>query len=228
MVAVGLASACLCLTQNVVQAQLRILPIGDSVTSSFSPHFSYRYWLWHKLVDHGYNVDFVGTQEGVADGPPGNPNFDQDHEGRPGWTADSAFGSIDGIASATGPDIVLLDLGANDIMQGSTVPEVVAKLKAIIDRFRAANPNVKILIAEPTPYAGPNSRQMSKLKGAIGLMAKHATQAHSRVIAVDLFGGFSVSTDTYDGMHPDQSGELKIASKFYAALRQLAIVQASR
>jgi lysophospholipase L1-like esterase len=228
MLVAGLASACFCLAQFGVQAQVRILPLGDSVTSSFSPHNSYRFWLWHKLINHGYNVDFVGTQEGVADGPPGNPDFDQDHEGRPGWTADSAVGAINGIASATQPNVVLLDLGANDIIQGSAVSDVVARLQGIIDELRAVNPNVKVLVAEPTPYVGPNSKQLSKLKGAISNMAKHTSQAGSRVIAVDLFGGFNVQKDTFDGMHPDESGELKIAAKFYSALRKLAIMNENR
>src|SRR5580765_1323778 len=132
MLVVGLASACLCFTQKTVQAQVRILPFGDSVTASVSPHNSYRFWLWHKLTDNGFNVDFVGTQNGVADGAPANPDFDMDHEGHPGWTTMDGLIHVDSIAAATQPDIVLLDLGANDVIQGVPIPTIIAQLKEII------------------------------------------------------------------------------------------------
>src|SRR6187399_3097989 len=70
-------------------AATRIMPLGDSITSSFAGHDSYRYWLWHSLQDAGYtNIDFVGSQRGVFGGTPLHANFDQDHEGHTGFTAD--------------------------------------------------------------------------------------------------------------------------------------------
>jgi lysophospholipase L1-like esterase len=228
MLVVGLASACLCLAEKTVQAQVRILPLGDSVTSSFSPHDSYRRPLWQKLTSAGFNVEFVGTQNGVADGPPADTDFDMNHEGHPGWTTMDGLSHVDSIAAATQPDIVLLDLGANDVIQGVPIPTIIDQLKQIIDHLRAANPNVKVLVAEPTPYIGSNSRQMSKLKGAIGNMAKHESQPGSKVKAVNLFGGFSVGSDTFDGMHPNDSGEKKIANRFFSALKSMAIMNENR
>src|SRR6185503_14232817 len=90
----------MCFAMFTAQAQTRILPLGDSVTSSFAPHSSYRYWLWHELVDAGYNVDFVGSQQGVADGTPDKTDYDQDHEGHPGWTTQDGVDNIDSIAAA--------------------------------------------------------------------------------------------------------------------------------
>ena len=154
-------SAALCLVEFSVSAQTRILPLGDSVTSSFAPHSSYRYWLWNKLINAGYNVDFVGREHGVVEGEPDNEDFDQDHEGHPGWTAQDGLDEIDAIIAATQPDVVLLDLGANDILWGDTVETAIARLQAIIEHFRAANPNIIILMAQPTPYVGPNHKRMS-------------------------------------------------------------------
>ncbi len=202
-------------------AQTRILPLGDSVTSSFAPHSSYRYWLWHYLTDRGFLVDFVGTQRGVADGAPANTDFDQDHEGHPGWQTADALNAIDSIANATRPDIVLMDLGANDVMEGVPLTDTIANLQAIIEHLRAENPNIVVLLAEPTPFEGENRRNMSKLKGAINHLAHVENQPNSRVIAVNLFGGFSTRKDTFDGTHPDDSGEQKIAKRFYAALKKV-------
>src|SRR5688572_33279210 len=52
-------------------AATRIMPLGDSITSTFAPRQSYRYWLWNSLKDAGFtNVDFVGSQRGVFGGSP--------------------------------------------------------------------------------------------------------------------------------------------------------------
>jgi lysophospholipase L1-like esterase len=218
--ALVVASACACLASFTVQAQTRILPFGDSVTSSYAPHNSYRYWLWHMLVDKGYDVDFVGGQYGVADGAPENSDFDQNHEGHPGWTTWDALNTADSVANATHPDIVLLDFGANDVQSGQPIETITANLQEIIHRFQAVNPNVAVLVAQPTQYTGENNRNMSKLKAAIGRLAKTERQAGGNVRAVNLFGGFSTRKDTWDGTHPDESGEQKIAKKYFQAIRQ--------
>ena len=221
--AVLCAGAFVWLACQPAEAQTRILPLGDSVTSSFAPYSSYRYWLWHDLVDAGINADFVGTQHGVAGGTPQNTDYDQDHEGHPGWTTEDALANIDTIAAATQPDVVLIDLGANDVMEGVPRETTVTNLELIIEHLRAVNPNVIILLGQPTQYIGPNHKLLSKLKGAISRIAKTESQAGSPVIRVNLGSGFNVRRDTFDGMHPNESGEKKIASKFFAALTQLGI-----
>jgi lysophospholipase L1-like esterase len=217
------ASAVVGMTAWTASAQTRILPLGDSGTSSFAPHSSYRYWLWQYLVNAGLNVNFVGTQRGVAGGVPTNTDFDQDHDGHPGWTTQDALANIDRIASATRPDIVLVDLGDNDVMEGVPMQNTVSNLEQIIERLRAVNPNVIILLGQPTPYIGPNHKNVSKLKGAIGKIAKAQNQPESPVMKVNLCSGFNVRKDTFDGMHPDESGEQKIAYKFFAALMKVGL-----
>ena len=215
------AGAFMALTMATSQAKTRILPLGDSVTSSFSPNSSYRYWLWHDLVDAGFNVEFVGTQQGVADGPPDNPDFDPDHEGHPGWTTQDALENIDAIIAATQPDIVLLDLGANDVQEGISMNTIEGNLEGIIEHLRAANPNIIVLLADPTPYHGPNGSRMSKLKGVISQVVRLENQPGSPVIIVNLFAGFNVRKDTSDGMHPNEAGEQLIAQRFFAALQKV-------
>ena len=61
------AGACVCLGGLSANAQVRILPYGDSVTTFGSaPESSYRYWLYTDLTDAGFNFPpdfvFVGTE----------------------------------------------------------------------------------------------------------------------------------------------------------------------
>jgi acyl-CoA thioesterase-1 len=224
--AILLASVAVCLAASTVQAQ-KIMPFGDSVTANGSaPESSYRYWLWQKLQTAGFTgVTFIGANFGVGDGSPANSDFDQSYEGGDGWSSSDALGDAPAAANRDGgPDIVLLDFGSNDIIEGMSLTDTQSNLEQIIDDFAAVNPNVIILIAQPTPFVTPvgsQRSQQSKLCGIISKVAKAENQAGVRVIKVNLFGGFSARGDTKDGTHPNVRGEQKIANKFFKALKKV-------
>lgn len=230
------AGACLCSSSLVAQAQVKIMPFGDSVTSRGSaPESSYRYWLWKDLTDAGYNnFVFIGNQNGTSDGNnPANTWPMEAYEGGDGWTSLDALNQSPSAATQNGgPDIVILDFGSNDISPaGYPLSETEANLEQIIQDFAAQNPNVIILIAKPTGWApDPSSsrsdqhlqkREQSQLCGIVGKVAKTEKKAGVRVIAVNQFGGFSVKKDTIDGAHPNVIGEQRIANKYYKVLRKL-------
>lgn len=73
----------------------KVMPLGDSITASSVGLPSYRYLLWHLAVNNGYHLDFVGSLHGVLRGPPANADFDMDHEGHGGFTADEVLAGID-------------------------------------------------------------------------------------------------------------------------------------
>jgi len=202
-------------------AATRIMPLGDSITSSFGGHDSYRYWLWHSLQAAGYtNVDFVGSQRGVFGGSPANSDFDQDHEGHTGWTADQIAASTVEWARSAKPDIVLLHAGTNDMRADQSVASTINDLGTIIDRLRSVNPSVKILLSKIIPDAD-NASSIAALDNAIPGLVNQKNKTSSRVILVDPVSGFDVSRDTFDGLHPNESGEKKIASRFFSALAPL-------
>jgi acyl-CoA thioesterase-1 len=216
-----LAAVCVGLGLAPTFGQTRILPLGDSVTSSFAPYSSYRYWLWQRLVNAGYDVNFVGTQYGVTGGTPENTDFDQNHEGHPGWNTQDGVGNIDSIAAATVPDVVLLDLGGNDVLD-ELAPEVsTTNIVIMIERLRAVNPNVVVLLAQPTPFVDQNKQAMSRLRNAVKRAARIEKQAGARVAIVNLAGSFNARTDTSDGTHPNERGEQKIANRYFSALRKV-------
>jgi lysophospholipase L1-like esterase len=223
-----IAGACVCLASFTAGA-VNIMPMGDSVTArGGSPESSYRYWLYTYLINAGYqNINFVGNQNGVSDGPPENSNFDQHYEGgaTPGPDAWTSQDGVDAISNANShsPDIVLLDLGSNDFNSGDDMTAVLATIKVnleqIIEGLRAANSGVIILLAEPTPWvtsAKDEKKFQSALKGLVSQVAKE-----EGVIKVNLFGGFSAKNDTKDGTHPNVRGEQKIAKKYFSALKKV-------
>ncbi len=204
-----------------VQAQavpVRIMPTGDSITEGAAGDATYRYFLWHLLVNAGYNVDLVGSMTGVSSGAPKYPGFDQHHEGHSGWAADRINNQAKNWAVASGAEIVLLHAGTNDLDRGQTVASTITDLTNIINKLRAANSEMVILLAQIIPIAGLEA-QVQQLNQSIAALASQLTTAASPVVAVNHYSGFSVSNDLKaDGIHPTESGFQKMAAAWYAAL----------
>ena len=201
----------------------RIMALGNSITQSYTNYNSYRRPLWHRLRNAGYAVDFVGSQRSNHNGPPANPDFDLDHEGHSGWRADQLLGSIGSWASTYRPDVVLMHAGSNDMLQAQSVSGTLDELSRIIDRLRAVNPYVKILLAQIIPASDRDGRlaRIKALNDAIpGLVTRKHT-AQSPILLVDQATGFYPSSDTFDGVHPNASGENKMAARWYDALTRI-------
>jgi lysophospholipase L1-like esterase len=214
------------------RATWRILPLGDSITQASLPQKSFRYNLWIKLIDAGVDFDFVGSltdNAGSGGNDPANwPQyqghvFDQNHEGHSGKRADEILAGLTGSPGwmlGYTPDIVLMHVGSNDALQGRSAGETEAALGGIIDVLRAKNPNVIILLAKIIPTSDANANV--KIDTINALIPGVATQKHtaaSPVLVVNQHDGFDLATDSYDGIHPNTSGEEKIAKKFFEALQ---------
>ncbi|MBC8109318.1 MAG: NPCBM/NEW2 domain-containing protein [Anaerolineae bacterium] len=199
----------------------RIMPLGDSITEQFAPRESYRYYLWNSLQSSGFrDIDFVGSLRGVLGGAPADANFDLDHEGHTGWRADELAAKTEEWARTFRPDIVLLHVGTNDILQGQSVASTINELGQIIDCLRIGNPNVTILFSKIIPNQ-QNPSATAALNDAIPNLVNQKNRSESRVILVDQSAGFDLNRDTFDGLHPNESGERKIASRFFTELQPL-------
>lgn len=240
------AGACLCLTVRAARAQnqtITIMPMGDSVTSrGSSPESSYRYWLYVDLTNAGFtNFQFVGHNSGVSDGTPANSWPQESYEGGPlsgipdgdGWTSADGVSDAANAASLT-PNIVLLDLGANDQFQDIPLGQTETNLETIIQNFAAQNSSVVILLASPTGFVPATNQppqqqrqqkvEQSKLAGSMGKVLSVERRAHVDVVRVNLFGGFNpnpIRGDTKDGTHPNIQGEQLIARRYFSALRPI-------
>jgi acyl-CoA thioesterase I len=210
-------------TVNDARAVVRIMPLGDSITASMGGQASYRYWLWKKLATAGASVDFVGSQNGVGSGTPRFTDFDQNHEGHTGWTTSQVTPNVTKWARASRPDLVLLDLGANDIVQGRPSQNIIMQLRTIVVLLRAVNPNVKVLLAKLTPMSGFES-QVAELNAQIGPLAMQLNRPRSQVMVVDLASGFDLSADVGDGVHPTEAGEKLIANRFYRLILPMLVL----
>ncbi|MEJ8803190.1 GDSL-type esterase/lipase family protein [Pontibacter sp. H249] len=233
----------LCLTLlfavPVVSAPLRIMPLGNSITQANAAQYSYRYQLWKKLIDANIDADFVGSHAVNNDGNPNWPDyksktFDADNEGHWGWSTDQVLygnneqpskGKLSQWLTGYTPDIVLMHLGTNDMFRGHPLDGTLNELREVVKQIRDKNPKVTILLAKLIPayplVVGPGSAQnVERLNEQLPALAQELNTTESKVILVDQYTGFNATTgaDTFDGIHPNASGEEKMAQRWFDAI----------
>jgi lysophospholipase L1-like esterase len=215
-----------------VDASVKIMPLGDSITrgggDASSPYPSYRYYLWNILRNGGYDVDFVGSTT-----DPGFTSFvfDQDHDGYSGYTTEELANDMDRILALNIPDIVLLDIGTNDLIQQVPMSDRMRNLDRIVSKLRQKNPNVRIAIAQISPTADTFRNAQSGLdeyNEKVLAYGKGATTAASPIVVADMSTAWSTAQFTQaDGIHPNNEGESLLAQRWANALIATGMIAAS-
>jgi len=217
------------------RAALKVMPLGDSITSGTADWASYRCPLYRALLAAGLPVDFVGSIHGQLDSstpPPAacQTNFDWNHEGHSGYRIDDILngvagrpGSLLSWATAAQPDVVLIHLGTNDLIQNKSVAGTVAQMGQVIDTLRAANPRVRILLAQiiPMRWQGVTYATVAQFNAALPALAVGRFQPFSPIRLVDQYTGFDVVADTHEGIHPNAGGEQKMTVRWLAAFTEI-------
>ncbi|HEU4688838.1 MAG TPA: SGNH/GDSL hydrolase family protein [Vicinamibacterales bacterium] len=198
---------------------VRILPLGDSITRGRTGHWSYRRDLETLLLDSGCSFNFVGSQSGPGSGP-GAPLSDRDNEGHSGLRTDQIRARLNNWLPGNDHDWVLLHGGTNDVLQATSITAARNNLSQIIDKLRAANPDVGILLAQIIPNLPENEFAVTQLNDEIADLAADKDLPGSPVIVVDQYAGYSSSAHNYDGIHPNDAGEARLASRWFNALHQ--------
>jgi lysophospholipase L1-like esterase len=110
-------------------------------------------------------------------------------------------------------------IGTNDATAGQSTKSTVKEIGQIIDALRTDNPTVIVFLAKLIPSNRQTINQrIIDLNRQIDGIAAAKTTAQSPVIVVDQNSGFDASQDTYDGVHPNGSGEAKMAGKWLQAI----------
>jgi acyl-CoA thioesterase-1 len=226
--AVGLAIAAVIATcpaliaQPAAQGQepVRIMPLGDSITGSPG---CWRALLWQDLVDNGFSdIDFVGTLPGDGCGF----EYDSENEGHGGILATNMAdqNQLPPWLEATDPDIVLMHLGTNDVWSNLPPDTILAAYTTLVEQMRASNPRMEVLVAQILPMTPENCAECGQrvvaLNEAIPDWAASLSTEQSPITVVDQWTGFDTATDTYDGVHPSDPGNRKIADRWYPALTE--------
>lgn len=202
-----------------------IMALGDSISGSTG---CWRSVLWNRLADEGYeNLDFVGKRQG----PECDQEYDDDSRAYSGFEATGIAEEelLFSWLKRDPADIMLVHLGSNDIRRGDTTDEILDGYSTLVDHMRQMNANMVIVIAQVIPMTEtPMDKECAHCPGQVEELNERIPEwaaAHdtvdSPIIVADQFEGFDADTDTYDGLHTNDSGAQKMADRWFEALQEV-------
>lgn len=154
-----------------------------------------------------------------------DPDFDSHHNALWGRTLQDASATIQEEVRVHQPDVLCVMIGVNDLLWPVGKEEMESRLRSYVERARAGNPTLRIVLAEVLPIALADTDPGFALRvyaynEIVREVAQDMSTDASPVVSLDIAGRekWDVAADTYDGTHPNARGELKIAAAFADAL----------
>ncbi len=221
---------------GVVTPPVKIMPLGDSITQANGPVTGhpgfpggYRKKLAELLTAAGINYDFVGSS--TVNPAPG---IDPDHNGYPGYRTDQILSNLPSWLSTSNPDIVLLHIGTNDLLQHYSTEYAINNLRQIVRQI-VNNSSRKLYIAKIVPilksweipptypnhpeYATPAYWKpfVDEYNQAVqNMLLENEFKNNPNIHTVDMTGSVTdpstgeacaiMLCETFDGLHPAQKG----------------------
>ena len=177
----------------------KIVAFGDSLTAGYglSPEDSYPSLLQKKLAADGFNYEVVNA----------------------GISGDTSAGGVRRIDWSLEGDvkIVILELGANDILRGQPIAEMKKNLSMIIARAKAHGAKVLLAGMEAPTNSGSDYRRWTH--GAFSDLAKEQNVALIPFL-LDRVAGIQ-SLNQEDGIHPTPEGTRIVADTVYQYLKPM-------
>lgn len=194
--------------------KITIMGIGDSITEGGSSFNCYLYPLWNMLHNEGYDFEFIGPR-------------DSESEigiikccGYGGKTVEFIESKIDSVYTIYPADFVLIHAGHNHFVEENPVPSIINSYKSMINKIRAINPQVCILLAKVIPSGKlPKYSYIPELNKAI---VKIVEDYEGEIILVDQSKRFNWKKHTInDKVHPNKIGGERMANVWFKALKNI-------
>jgi len=180
----------------------RILVLGDSISEGFQlkPSEAYPMLLAKKLRDAGLNLEVINASA----------------------TGGTTAGGLERLPTHLKRkiDIFILELGINDAFRGIPVDQIQKNLQQIIDKVKARNPEVRIVIAgmQLPNYAADD------YVSAFGKMFTDLAAKNGAALVPYLLDGVAgdPALTLPDGIHPNAAGQKILAENVWQTLEPIA------
>ena len=181
-------------------ARPKIVAFGDSLTAGFglTERESYPYLLQERLNADGYNYEVVNA--GVS-----------------GDTSLGGLERVDWVLDQDGVQILILELGANDLLRGIPVSKMKANLDKIIEKAKARKVAVLLcgMLAPPTMGADYQRDYTS----AFPDLASHHKIAYLPFLLENI--ALKKELNQADGIHPNADGTKIMTENVYKELKPM-------
>ena len=230
---------------------VKIMPVGNSITAGehykYPPvpeRTGYRKDLYKMLIDSGYNVDFVGSQNHGERSESDTNWYDWNNEAYPGKKIPFIAGKVKDALDIYKPDILLVHVGTNG-RDWDQKPGQVMEMLDSINKFSVDNdhPVTVFLCKIIKRFIDIDTAPTSQFNSDVADSVAARTGDKIKIIMVDMENGAgldytdrlpdptaippyeggdmlgrrypNVSNDKY---HPNDKGNTKMAVKFYEEL----------
>jgi GDSL-like Lipase/Acylhydrolase family len=143
----------------------------------------------------------------------------------PNCFAGKTFPGMSALVATHSPDLILLQLGVNDVWSGSAAIEpILANYAKLIDQARAYNPRVVVVVAQIHRIISDNcanaasTANAEKLVTAVPAWASGVSMSEFPVFTADLWTN-SDPHQSEDCVHPNEAGAERMGLNWYEALK---------
>ncbi len=210
------------------------MPVGDSMTIGSAGEHTWRYRLWrHLCTTYDGPFTLVGPREAlhdkVTDAPTSqayaDPDFPRAHLAGWGEGWQHMAPLIGEAVRQTRADLLLVSLGLIDLGFYTNAEQTTENVRCFVAAARKANPRVAMVLLPVIPNVRARSdtdfaAQVALFNDLLAKTAADLDEPPSPLLLASLPSSYDIHTDTYDGTHPSESGEHKIAAAFADAMHQ--------
>ncbi|MGW0536012.1 GDSL-type esterase/lipase family protein [Streptomyces sp. NPDC003032] len=216
---------------------LRFMFVGDSMTIGSAGEHTWRYRMWRHLRDSlgAGGVAVVGPRTALYDKAAGEP-LSHDYADAPpdfprhhlaGWGEGWLHMAprITGALARDEADVLLISLGLIDLGFYTNAEQTAANVRTFVAGARAANPRVRMVMLPVIPNVraesdAPFAAEVARFNDLLAKTAADLDTSRSPLLLASSPPSYDIHTDTYDGTHPNASGEHKLAGAFAEAMAQ--------
>ncbi|MFI7501441.1 GDSL-type esterase/lipase family protein [Streptomyces sp. NPDC049687] len=213
---------------------LRFMPVGDSMTIGSSGEHTWRHRMWrHLCATYGGPFTLVGPRETLydkaTDAPTSyayaDPDFPRAHLAGwgEGWLHMAPL--IGEAVRRSRADVLLVSLGLIDLGFYTNAEQTAQNARAFVAEARAVNPRIRMVWLPVIPNIRaandePFATQVTLFNELLAKTAADLDKPASPILLASIPAAWDIHTDTYDGTHPNGSGEHRLAAAFAEAMWQ--------
>ncbi|MEU8436306.1 GDSL-type esterase/lipase family protein [Streptomyces sp. NPDC029216] len=217
---------------------MRFMFVGDSMTIGRAGDYTWRHRMWQHLsatLGDG-SFEIVGprstlydtTSDTPASHAYADPRFPE-HARRhlagwgEGWQHMAPL--IGPAVRETGADVLLVSLGLIDLGFYTKADQTADNVRAFVAAARAANPGIRMVFLPVIPNVraeedAPFAAEVVRFNELLAKTVADLADAASPILLAARPAAYDIHRDTYDGTHPNASGEHRLAGEFAAVLHQ--------